>query len=153
MKWWSLYCLHQWLSLSYLFSSNSEFSFNQFETDSTHGTTFSAWWLWSWIKILKMATFLKVGSMWIFLWETQIMWETNQTSATNVSMHPLWKAAWKVILKSTAKKSQTSATNVTLPFLGQAIWWDILKYTVEKSQIIAINATMHALKWALWEDI
>ena len=57
----------------------------------------------------------------MYTWETQIMKEKNQTSATNVSMHPLWKAAWEVILKYTVEKTQTNATNVTLPFLRQEV--------------------------------
>ena len=34
----------------------------------------------------------------VFPWETQMRKEKNRTSATNVCIHHLWKAAWEVIL-------------------------------------------------------
>ena len=40
--------------------------------------------------------------------------DKNLTSATNVSMHPLWKAPWEGILEYTVEKSQTNATDVTI---------------------------------------
>ena len=98
------YCIRR-DSHFHLFSSFSQSSFSQFETDGTQGTTYSTLTWWWWINILKMMNLVKVGPMKIFPWEAQTMKEKNQIGATNVSMHPLWKAAWTVILKSTAEKS------------------------------------------------
>ena len=55
------YCLQQWLSLSFVISSYLQSSFSQFQTDSTQETTISPW-KW-WVKIFKMMTLVKVGSM------------------------------------------------------------------------------------------
>ena len=137
----------QWLSLS--FFSLPQSSFSQFETDSTQETTIHNWWWW--IKILQMIT--SVGSMKMFPWETQIKKEKNHTTATNVSIHPLWKADWEVILKCTTEKSHTNATNATMLLLMQAIWGHIWKLTVEKSQTNATNVTLHPLIQVVWGHI
>ena len=87
----------------------------------------------------------------MFPWITQVRKKKIQTSANNVSMHPLWKAAWEVILKCTTEKR--NATNATMLLLKQAIWVDIWKCTVEKSRTNATNVTMPLLGQAIWGHI
>ena len=70
-----------------------------------------------------------------------------------MSMHPLWKATWKVILKCTAEKSHTNATNAFILHLMQAIWGDIWKRTLEKGQTNATNVALHPHRQVIWGDI
>ena len=124
---------------------------SSFHARQTQGTTIlDCWW---WIKILQMITLVKVGSMLVFPWETQIMNRENQTNAINATMPLFWQAIWRHIWKRTVEKSQTNATNVTLLCIMQALWGIIWKYTVRKSRTNATNVTLPPLRQAIWGHI
>ena len=90
-------------------------------------------------------------AIWGHIWKRTV--DKSQTSATNVTMHPIRQAIWGHIWKRPVEKSHTNATSVTMHPLGQAIWGHIWKRTVEKSQTIATSVTMHPLVQTIWGHI